>query len=32
MAAVLAGGPAPSKLADEAANLVTTWALHGASW
>jgi acyl-homoserine lactone acylase PvdQ len=28
---VLAGGPAPSKLAQEAANLVTTWTEHGAS-
>jgi acyl-homoserine lactone acylase PvdQ len=28
---VLEGGPAPSKLAQEAANLVTTWAEHGAS-
>jgi len=28
---VLAGGPAPSKLAEEAANLVSTWVEHGAS-
>ena len=28
---VLAGGPAPSKLAEEAANLVSTWAEGGAS-
>jgi acyl-homoserine lactone acylase PvdQ len=28
---VLEGGPAPSKLAQEAANLVTEWAAHGAS-
>jgi hypothetical protein len=28
---VLAGGPAPSKLAEEAANLVSTWAENGAS-
>jgi acyl-homoserine lactone acylase PvdQ len=28
---VLAGGPAPSKLAEEAANLVTTWVANGAS-
>ena len=28
---VLAGGPAPSKLAQEAANLVTTWVQNGAS-
>jgi acyl-homoserine lactone acylase PvdQ len=28
---VLAGSPAPSKLAQEAANLVTTWVEHGAS-
>ena len=28
---VLAGGPAPSKLAEEAAGLVTTWVEHGAS-
>ncbi len=28
---VLDGGPAPSKLAQEAANLVTTWVQHGAS-
>jgi acyl-homoserine lactone acylase PvdQ len=28
---VLAGGPAPSKLAEEAANLVSTWAESGAS-
>jgi acyl-homoserine lactone acylase PvdQ len=28
---VLEGGPAPSKLAQEAANLVTAWVQHGAS-
>jgi acyl-homoserine lactone acylase PvdQ len=28
---VLEGGPAPSKLAEEAAGLVTTWVEHGAS-
>jgi len=28
---VLAGGPPPSKLAQEAANLVTAWVQHGAS-
>jgi acyl-homoserine lactone acylase PvdQ len=28
---VLEGGPAPSKLAEEAAKLVTTWVEHGAS-
>jgi acyl-homoserine lactone acylase PvdQ len=28
---VLAGGPPPSKLAEEAANLVSTWVEHGAS-
>jgi hypothetical protein len=28
---VLAGGPAPSKLAEEAASLVTTWVANGAS-
>jgi acyl-homoserine lactone acylase PvdQ len=28
---VLAGGPAPSKLAEQAANLVTTWVAEGAS-
>jgi acyl-homoserine lactone acylase PvdQ len=28
---VLEGGPAPSNLAEEAANLVTTWVEHGAS-
>jgi len=28
---VLAGGPAPSKLAEEAANLVTSWVASGAS-
>jgi len=28
---VLAGGPAPSKIAEEAANLVTTWVGQGAS-
>jgi acyl-homoserine lactone acylase PvdQ len=28
---VLAGGPAPSKLAEEAANLISTWVEHGAS-
>ena len=28
---VLAGGPAPSKLAEEAANIVSTWVEHGAS-
>lgn len=28
---VLAGGPAPSKLAEEAAGLISTWAEHGAS-
>ncbi len=28
---VLEGGPAPSKLAEEAANIVSTWVEHGAS-
>jgi acyl-homoserine lactone acylase PvdQ len=28
---VLAGGPAPSKLAEEASNLISTWVEHGAS-
>src|SRR5450631_4662622 len=28
---VLATGPAPSKLAEEAANVVSTWVEHGAS-
>ncbi len=31
IALVLYGGPAPTRLAGEAANLVTNWALHGAS-